>query len=175
MTIKTIFLDLDGVINKEKNYLYKISDVEFINGIFDSCLYFQKLGYKIIIITNQSGISRGYYNENDYQILTEWIFLQFKKNKIQILDTFHCPHLPESLCECRKPKPGLIIKAKNKHQINIQKSWLIGDKEVDIEAANSAGITNTILVRSGHEIDESKSNAMYFLDSIKDSNKIIKQ
>ena len=69
MTIKTIFLDRDGVINNEVNYLHKIDDFEFIDGIFDACLYFQKLDYKIIIVTNQSGIARGYYSENDYQKL----------------------------------------------------------------------------------------------------------
>ena len=70
MAIKTIFLDRDGVINKEVNYLHKITDFEFIEGIFEALTYFQELGYVIIIITNQSGISRGYYTENDYKILT---------------------------------------------------------------------------------------------------------
>ena len=65
MAIKTIFLDRDGVINKEVKYLYQVSKFEFIDGIFDACLYFQKLGYEIVIVTNQSGIARGYYNEND--------------------------------------------------------------------------------------------------------------
>ena len=78
MAIKTIFLDRDGVVNKEVRYLYRLSDFEFIDGIFDACLYFQKLEYKIVIITNQSGIARGYYNENDYQILTEWMLNQFQ-------------------------------------------------------------------------------------------------
>ena len=70
---KTIFLDRDGVINKEVQYLYKIDDFEFIDGIFDACLYFQNLGYQIIIITNQSGISRGHYTESDYQKVTQWM------------------------------------------------------------------------------------------------------
>ena len=173
MSIKTIFLDRVGVINKDVNYAYKIVDFEFIEGIFDVCIYFQDLGYKIIIVTNQSGISRGYYSENDFQTITNWMLAQFKKNDINILDIFHCPHSPSSNCDCRKPKPGMFIEAKNKHNINMVKSWIIGDSERDIRAAILAGIQNTILVRSGHTINETNSNATFFLDSIKQINQII--
>jgi len=174
MTIKTIFLDRDGVINKEVEYLFRIADFEFIEGVFDACLYFQQLDYKIIIISNQSGIARGYYNENDYQKLTEWMLGQFNDKGINILDIFYCPHSPESTCNCRKPKPGMLIEAKNKYNISMKDSWMIGDKETDIEAANLAGITNTILVRSGHLIDESNPNSKFTIDSIKQSKEVIK-
>ena len=173
MAIKTIFLDRDGVVNKEINYLYKIDDFEFIEGIFDACLYFQNLGYEIIIVTNQSGIARGYYNESDYKIITNWMLAQFRDRGITILDTFHCPHGPKSTCECRKPKPGMFIEAKKTHNTDMKNSWMIGDKEVDIKAANAAGIKNTILVRSGHVIDESNSAAKFFLDSIQQSKQVI--
>ena len=98
---------------------------------------------------------------------------EFKKNNVDILDVFHCPHSPSSNCDCRKPKPGMFIEAKNKHNIDMLKSWMIGDSERDIRAANLAGIKNTILVRSGHKINESNSNAMFFLDSINKTNQII--
>jgi len=173
MTIKTIFLDRDGVINKEVNYLHKIEDFKFIDGVFEACQYFKLLGYEIIIVTNQSGISRGYYSENDFKIITNWMITQFKRNEIKILDVFHCPHSPDLNCECRKPKPGMFIEAKNKHNIDMVTSWMIGDSERDIRAANLAGIKNTILVRSGHKINESNSNAMFFLDSIDKTNHII--
>ena len=173
MSIKTIFLDRDGVINKDINYLHKIDDFEFIDGIFDVCLYFQSLGYKIIIITNQSGISRGYYSLSDYQKLTQWMLNQFKYKSINILDIFHCPHGPDSTCDCRKPKPGMFLKAKDKHNTDMGKSWLIGDKEVDVIAANTVGIENTILVRTGHKIDESNSNARFILDSIQQSKQVV--
>jgi D-glycero-D-manno-heptose 1,7-bisphosphate phosphatase len=173
MTIKTIFLDRDGVINKEVNYLHKIEDFEFINGVFKACQYLSKLEYKIIVITNQSGISRKIFTEKDYQILTNWMIGEFEKNNVNILDVFHCPHSPESNCSCRKPKPGMLLEAKNMHNIDMQNSWFIGDKEIDIIAANSSGITNTILVKSGHKINEVDSNAKYFLDSIQQSKQVI--
>ena len=173
MTIKTIFLDRDGIVNKDVRYLYKIKDFEFVDGIFEACLCFHNLGYQIIIVTNQSGIFRGYYNESHYQELTQWMLSQFEINNISILDIFHCPHGPNSTCSCRKPKPGMFLSAKTKHNIDMKKSWMIGDKEVDIIAANASGISNTILVRSGHRIDESKSNASFLLDSIQESTQII--
>jgi len=171
MTIKTIFLDRDGVVNIDKNYLFKINDFEFNKGIFKACLHFQNIGFKIIIITNQSGIARGLYSKNDFLILTKWMLLEFEKNNIEILDVLYCPHGPKSNCKCRKPKPGMFIEAKNTHKIEMEKSWMIGDKESDIEAANLAGINQTILVKSDHKID--KSNAMYFVDSIYQANQII--
>ena len=173
MTIKTIFLDRDGVINKEVHYLHKIVDFEFMTGIFEACLYFQNLGYKLIVVTNQSGISRGYYSESDYQTLNQWMLNEFENNHINILDVFHCPHGPDSSCDCRKPNPGMFLQAKAKHNTDMTKSWMIGDKEVDVIAANSAGIDNTILVRSGHRIDESNSNAKIILDSIQQAKQII--
>ena len=106
--MKVIFLDRDGVVNQEIGYLYKTSDFKFIDGIFQACKYFQSHNYKIIIITNQSGISRGYYSENDFKILTEWMLKQFLINDINILDVLHCPHGPESNCSCRKPNPGML-------------------------------------------------------------------
>ena len=173
MTIKTIFLDRDGVINKEINYLHKIDDFEFIDGVFESCQYLISLDYQIIVITNQSGISRGYYTEKDFQTITEWMLAQFKKNDINILDVFHCPHSPDSHCNCRKPKPGMLLNARYKHNINMQNSWIIGDKEADIMAGINSGINNTILVQNSHKIDELNSKARFIIDSIQQTKKII--
>jgi len=173
MTIKTIFLDRDGVINKEINYLHRIKDFEFIYGVFEACQYVQSLEYKIIIVTNQSGISRGYYSENDFQIINKWMLDQFKQNNINVLDVFHCPHSPDANCNCRKPKPGMLLQAEIKYDIDMSNSWLIGDKEVDITAANNAGISNTILVKSGHKINENSTNSKYILDSIQQANQVI--
>ena len=173
MAIKTIFLDRDGVINKEVGYLHKIEDFKFIDGVFDACLYFQSLGYQLIIVTNQSGIGRGYYNEDDFHIINNWMLEKFSKKDINILDVFFCPHGPESNCSCRKPKSGMFNRANDKHSIDMQNSWMIGDKEADIQAANAAGIQNTILVKSGHAIDEKNSNAKFILDSINQVKEVI--
>ena len=173
MPIKTIFLDRDGVINKEVGYLSKQEDFIFIDGIFHACRIFSELGYKIIIVSNQSGIARGLYSINDYQKLTKWMLNEFEDNNVLITDIFYCPHDPKSLCKCRKPNPGMLLEAKKKHSISMENSWMIGDKETDIQAARSAGIHNTILVKSGHQIDALSTEAKFVLDSILQSINII--
>jgi len=173
MSIKVVFLDRDGVINKEVGYLHKISDFKFINGVFDSCNFFFSLGFKLIVITNQSGIARGIYKEEDFYKVNNWMINKFQEKGISILDVLYCPHGPNEGCECRKPKPGLFLNAKKKYDINMKKSWMIGDKETDIEAANNAGITQTILVRSGHEIDEINTISTFTIDSILNAKNIL--
>ena len=173
MSIKTIFLDRDGVINHEVGYLHKVEDFRFIEGVFEACRHFQSLGFQIVVVTNQSGIGRGYYGEAEFHQVTDWMLKQFKDQNIDILDVFFCPHGPEDGCGCRKPKPGMLLQAKEKHDIDMSQSWMIGDKEADVIAANAAGINHTILVKSGHDIDEANSNAEYILDSIKQAQTII--
>jgi len=173
MPIKTVFLDRDGVINKEVGYLHKIQDFEFINGVFEACLYFQSLNYQIIVVTNQSGIGRGYYDESDFHVVNNWMLEQFRNKGIEILDVFFCPHGPDFNCDCRKPKPGMFNQANEKHNINMEKSWMVGDKEADIQAANAAGVQHTILVKSGHAIDKENSNASFILDSIEQAKTVI--
>ena len=174
MQKKAVFLDRDGVINKEKNYLYQKKDFEFIDGVFEACRYFQKIGYQLIVVTNQSGIARSYYQKEDFYKLTKWMLKQFENQGIKILDVFFCPHGPESTCNCRKPNPGMLLEAREKHKIDMKNSWMIGDKEADVGAANAAGIKNTILVKTGHDIDETNSNAKFILKSIKNTLDIIK-
>jgi len=166
---KALFLDRDGVVNKEKNYLYKIEDFEFIDGVFETCRYFQDKGYLIIIITNQAGIVRGKYSEKDYQVLTEWMIEEFKKENIIISKVYHCPHHPEFTgeCDCRKPKPGMIYKASEEFDIDLKKSILVGDKNSDIEAAVNAKIKNNILISTGHKIEINKFNVS-ILDNLKE-------
>lgn len=174
MSKKAIFLDRDGVINHEVGYLHKIKDFKFINNVFEACLYFQSLGYQIIVVTNQSGISRGYYGESEFHQVNDWMLAQFKSQGIKILDVFFCPHGPEDECECRKPKPGMLTQAQKKYGIDMDLSWMIGDKEADITAANAAGIQNTILVKSGHAIDEYNSKATFVQNSIEQAKTVVK-
>jgi D-glycero-D-manno-heptose 1,7-bisphosphate phosphatase len=171
--MKVIFLDRDGVINQEVGYLHKSKNFKFIDGIFEACRYFQSLGFKVIVVTNQSGIARGYYQETDFHILTKWMLVQFYNQDIDILDVFFCPHGPNSTCKCRKPKPGMLLEARDKYGINMSESWMIGDKETDIDAANAAGVNNTILVKSEYSIDATTSKAKFILESIKESTQFV--
>lgn len=171
---KAVFLDRDGVINIEKNYLYKIEDFEFINGVFESLSYLQKKGYKLFIITNQSGIARGYYSLEDFEKLTLWMQEEFAKKGIEISQVELCPHGPNDNCSCRKPKTGMIDKILKNYELDLSNSWLIGDKSSDIKCANEAKIANTIQVQSGHNFDEKQSLAKHITKSIKNIEKIIK-
>ena len=173
MQIKTIFLDRDGVINLDLNYLSKINDFKFIDGVFDACNHFIKLGYKIVIVTNQSGIARGYFSNHDFKILTRWMLLEFESRQIDILDIFYCPHAPNDNCSCRKPMPGMFLEAQKKYNIDMKNSWIIGDKEEDIIAANNSGIKNTIIVKSGHKVNENSTKAKFILNSIYNSIQVI--
>lgn len=157
---KALFLDRDGVINKEKNYLYNIEDFEFIDGVFETCRYFQNKGYLIIIITNQAGIARGKYTDEDYQLLTKWMIKEFQKENVKISKIYHCPHHPDfsGECNCRKPKPKMILDAKEEFDIDLNKSILVGDKNSDIETGISAGVKSNFLITTGHEINRNKFN-----------------
>ena len=163
---KAIFLDRDGVINVEKEYVYKIEEFEFINGLFEALKKLQELGYLLFIITNQSGIGRGYYSINDFEVLTAWMLDEFKKEGITISQVEFCPHSPEQICQCRKPKTGMIDAILKNFNIDLEHSWLIGDKDADIQCAKNAHIKNTIQVKSGHKFDETKSQADFVCESI---------
>ncbi|MCJ8326541.1 MAG: HAD family hydrolase [Campylobacterales bacterium] len=172
---KAVFLDRDGVINIEKNYLYKIQDFEFVPGVFSSLKHLQNLNYKLFIITNQSGIAREYYSIEDFNILTKWMVNEFKKEGIIISSVQLCPHGPKDDCLCRKPKTLMIDNILKTFNIDLENSWLIGDKNSDISCAINAKIKNTIQVKSGHEFNENDSLANIVCDSIKDIKDIIKE
>lgn len=167
---KAVFFDRDGVINIDKSYLYKIEDFEFCEGVLDLMKHLQSLGYKLFVVTNQSGISRGYYAKEDFEKLTSWMLKEFEKRDINIEKVYYCPHAPEDKCECRKPKPKMIKDAINSYDIDPVSSWMIGDKLSDMQAANNAGIENTIFFSP-----KNKKNlqAKYSVKSLYDIIKII--
>ena len=111
---KALFLDRDGVINREKNYLYKIEDFEFIDGIFELCRFYENLGFLIFVVTNQSGIARGYYSEDDFKRLTSYMVERFSQEGITISKVYHCPHHPDisGKCECRNPRLECCLRLK---------------------------------------------------------------
>ncbi|PHR59465.1 MAG: D-glycero-beta-D-manno-heptose-1,7-bisphosphate 7-phosphatase [Arcobacter sp.] len=155
-----LFLDRDGVINIEKNYLHKKEDFEFMDGIFDLCKHYKDKGYYIIVVTNQSGIARGYYSEMDFANLTFWMIDSFDEHGIMIDQVYHCPHHPDisGECECRKPKPGMLLKAAKDLNIDLEGSILVGDSERDIQAAHAAGLKETYLFTSAPKETEATKN-----------------
>ncbi len=166
MSRPALFLDRDGVVNIEKNYLHKVDDFEFIDGIFTLCQKYQELGYLIVVVTNQSGIARGYYSEEDFRVLTEWMVAAFNKQGISIEDVYHCPHHPDisGPCSCRKPEPGMLLEAAKKHDIDLKHSLLVGDSERDITAAHRAGLEETYLFSP----DAKNSEATKIIRSLKE-------
>lgn len=157
---KALFLDRDGVVNVEKNYLHKIEDFELMEGIIDVCRAYQDQGYLIIIVTNQSGISRGYYTEEDFALLSRWMCDHFKEFGITITRIYHCPHHEsiDGVCECRKPEHGMFLEARKEYDLDMEHSVMIGDNERDIEASLKAGVGMNILLST--EADSSKANTI---------------
>ncbi len=155
-----LFLDRDGVVNREIGYLYRPDHVQFTPGIFDLCRHAQMQGYALIIITNQSGIARQLYSEADFHSLMNWMTDEFVRQNVRVDGYYFCPHHPEygvgtyrKECEDRKPQPGMILKASSDHKIDLKRSVLIGDRCSDIHAGAAAGIPNLILVRGTEPIE----------------------
>ena len=144
--LKAAFLDRDGVINMDTGYTHKIEQFCFTKGAIEALTILQDTGFSIIIVTNQSGIGRGFYSESDYQQLTAWYRSKLNEAGVAITDILHCPHHPDEQCSCRKPQPGLFLQAIENHPIDYSSSIMIGDKDTDIEAAKRAGIKQQFLV-----------------------------
>lgn len=154
---KAVFLDRDGTINVEKNYIYQIEDFQFLPGVIEGLRILQSLGYELIIITNQSGIGRGYYTETDYQKLNRWMIEELERYDIHIKNSYYCPHLPDAKiekyrieCNCRKPRLGMFHKAIEENDIDVNQSIAIGDKERDLEICKN-GRTRGFLIYNREE------------------------
>lgn len=143
---KALFLDRDGIINIDHGYTYKIESFRFVSGIIELISLFQSKGYQIFVVTNQSGIGRGYYKLHDFEKLTQWMIKVFKQKGISIKKVFYCPHKPEDNCHCRKPKTGMIEQALKEFHIDLEHSWMVGDKQSDIDLAENAHIAHSIAV-----------------------------
>lgn len=152
---KAAFLDRDGVINKDKAYVHRWEDFEFVPGAIDGMRRLQDAGYALVIVTNQSGLARGYYTEAQYQALTEALHQELAGQGVKLDGVYHCPHHPKGSvpalavdCDCRKPAPGMLLQAARELSLSLPDSILVGDKPSDIEAARAAGVGRAYLVQS---------------------------
>jgi len=153
--MKALFLDRDGVINIDHGYVSTIDDFEFTDGIFEFIKLFIDKGYRIFIITNQSGIGRGYYTQRDFDILTNFMLDEFRARGIAIDGVYHCPHAPEEMCRCRKPSIGMVEKALLDYpDIDLENSIMVGDKQSDMDFAINANIKDRIFIKESKDIRE---------------------
>lgn len=136
---KAIFLDRDGVLNRDSGYLYKIEDWQWLPGALAGLRLFKEAGYSLIVASNQSGIGRGYYSKDQLDSLENWLNNELQSVGCPIDAWYYCPHLPEAGCLCRKPLPGMLLKAAKDLNIDLPRSWMLGDKISDVEAGLAAG------------------------------------
>ncbi|EMN4128893.1 MULTISPECIES: D-glycero-beta-D-manno-heptose 1,7-bisphosphate 7-phosphatase [Providencia] len=180
--IPAIFLDRDGTINIDHGYVHKIDDFHFIDGAIEAMAELKKMGYALVVVTNQSGIGRGIYSEDSFMQLTEWMDWSLADRGVDLDGIYFCPHHPDAKeaeyrqdCDCRKPKPGMLLDAQSFLNIDMASSIMVGDKLADMQAGRAAKVGTTILVRSGEEVtEEAISNADMVIDSIAELPQIVK-
>lgn len=164
--LKAAFIDRDGVINRERNYLFRTRDFEFLPGAVLGLRQLSDQGYLLAVVTNQSGIGRGLYTEQQYQLLTEHMVKELARQGVALAAIRHCPHLPDAPvaayrleCGCRKPRPGMVLDLARQLNVNLAASILVGDKLSDVQAGRAAGVARCFLVRSGHQLTRSDAAA----------------
>ena len=173
MQKKAVFLDRDGIINEDIGYMHRVQDCVFVTGIFELAQAFRQQQFELIMVTNQSGIGRGYYSKEDFWRITDWMLAQFHAHNIHFLGVYYCPHHPTKAqgaylkaCDCRKPQPGMILQAIQEHDIDPQSSWLIGDSERDIQAAHAAKIKRRVLVTQAKVENSQATHVLQKLDEV---------
>ena len=180
---KAIFLDRDGTINVEKDYIYKSEDLVFEEGTIEALKTFKNLGYILIVVSNQSGIARGYFTEEDLNIFNNNMNELLKKNGVEITEFYCCPHHPDGIgeykkvCECRKPNNKMIEDAIKKYNIDREKSYMIGDKTSDIGAGIKSNL-KTVLVKTGYglkDMEKIDKKETLICENLKDFSEILKR
>lgn len=147
---RALFLDRDGTINVDKHYVHRPEDFEWVPGILELCRAADRAGYSLIVVTNQSGIERGYFTEEDYGQFTRYMCQSFADHGLSLLDVLHCPWLSHG---DRKPAPGLFLKARDRWHIDMARSLSLGDKPRDVEAGIRAGVGRNYLLCPGGNCD----------------------
>ena len=173
MKNKSIFIDRDGVVVEDVGYHHEIKDLKLISNAIEGLKLLKN--YKLIIVTNQSGIGRGYFAIKDFENFNNHLVQKLKKHNIKIEKTYVCPHRPDDNCECRKPKTKLIKDAEKEFNVDIKKSFMIGDKKIDIQMGHNAGC-KSILVLTGNGMKEKEnSNADYIAKDLLEAARWIKE
>ena len=172
---KAIFLDRDGTINVDKDYLYKIEDFQFEPKADEALKILYDSGYILIVVTNQSGIARGYYSEEDVEILHQNLLKILQEKGIKISKFYYCPHHPtkgvgkyKTDCECRKPNPGMLLKGIEEFNIDTSLSYMVGDKKSDVDAGLKAGVTSIFLNNGKEEVPKDLSENVLVFKSLYD-------
>jgi len=145
---KAIILDRDGTLIEDKNYAYKVEDFEILPGVIEGLNLLKEL-FLFFIVTNQSGIGKGYYSVEDFHNFNNHLLITLDKNNIKIEKTYFCPHITEDQCECKKPKPKFLHLIAKEYNINLNESWVIGDHPSDILFGLNGGC-KTVYLRTGH-------------------------
>lgn len=150
---KALFLDRDGVINVDHGYVHTPGQTEWVPGTFELCALARNAGYLLVVVTNQAGIARGYYSEDEFLQYTRWIHEEFRAKGIPLTATYYCPHHPESglgmlrvACNCRKPRPGMLFAAARDLSLSLSDSVMVGDMPKDREASLRAGVGRYISI-----------------------------
>ena len=165
-----VFLDRDGTVMHDADYCARPDQVRVFEGVASALRQLKKAGYKIIVITNQSGIGRGFFTENDYRAVEAEVLRQLGDGLIDA--TYFCPDIPGQASECRKPAPGMVLQAARDHHVDLSRSFLVGDKEIDAECAHNARI-RAIRVRTGFDKLTEGSCADWVAEDVPAAAKII--
>jgi D-glycero-D-manno-heptose 1,7-bisphosphate phosphatase len=156
---RAVFLDRDGVINVDHGFVHKVEDFQFVPGSADAMRRLQAAGWRLVVVTNQSGLARGMYSMADYERFTAHLRQQLAADGVHLDALLHCPHLPDAdvaayrqSCDCRKPGPGMLLRAARELGLDLGASAIVGDRLTDVQAGRAAGVGHCVLVRSGHPL-----------------------
>jgi D-glycero-D-manno-heptose 1,7-bisphosphate phosphatase len=174
--VPAIFLDRDGTLNVDHGYVHEIDNFQFIDGTIEALQELKKMGFALVVVTNQSGIARGMFTEDQFMTLTEWMDWSLADRDVDLDGIYFCPHHPEGAveayrqqCDCRKPQPGMLLSAQEELDIDMASSYIVGDKVEDMLAGQAAGVGTKVLVRTGKPVTaEGEAAADWVINSLAD-------
>ncbi len=176
---RAVFLDRDGVLNENRGYVHRPEDFHWLPGAIHALHALKHAGWRLVVVTNQSGIARGLFGPAEYDNLTSWMHADLAAHHVALDGVYHCPHLPDAAlaawcrhCDCRKPAPGMLRRAARDLRLDLAACVMIGDKPSDIAAGRAAGVAACIRVAAAHELgahDSTEAAADFTCASLKDA------